>query len=99
MSNVYNRLDFKTPLEAMRYNGKTQLLGREVSASMKDRNHPPFTADLTELEWEAESLRCDNRKLKLENDLLKKANEPPKKVLGVDRQLLIINFRLAAKGW
>ena len=70
------------------YHWKNQLLGREVPASMTHHNHPPSAPELTELERQAESLRHDNRKLKLENDLLKKAYELLKKGLGVDLQLL-----------
>ena len=70
------------------YNWKNQLLGREVPASMTRHNDPPSASDLNELERQAESLRRDIRKLQLENDLLKKANELLKKGLGVDLQLL-----------
>ena len=70
------------------YNWKNQLLGREAPASMKRDKHPPSVTDRTELEQQVESLRRDIRKLQLEHDLLKKANEILKKDLGVSLQLL-----------
>lgn len=65
------------------YNWKNQLLGREVPTLMKCDSPPLAAADLTELEQQVESLRRDIRKLQLEHDLLKKANELLKKDLGV----------------
>ncbi len=70
------------------YNWKNQLLGREASTSMKRDKHLPADTDRTELERQVESLRRDVRKLQLEHDLLKKANEILKKDLGVSLQLL-----------
>ena len=70
------------------YNWKKQLLGREVSPSMKRDKQPPAGTYQTELERQVESLRRDIRNLQLEHDLLKKANEILKKDLGVSLQLL-----------
>jgi transposase InsO family protein/transposase-like protein len=70
------------------YNWKNQLLGREVPASMKRDKPTPAETDRDELERQVETLRRDIRKLQLEHDLLKKANELLKKDLGVDPQLL-----------
>lgn len=60
------------------YNWKNQLLGREAPASMK-RQTPstpvPDDAQLTDLQQQVESLQRDIRRLQLEQDLLKKANE------------------------
>ena len=70
------------------YNWKNQLLGREVSTSMKREKQRPAGADRTELERQVESLQRDIRNLQLEHDLLKKANEILKKDLGVSLLLL-----------
>jgi transposase InsO family protein/transposase-like protein len=70
------------------YNWKKQLLGPEVIAAMKQRNDPPLAPERANLEKEVESLRRDIRKLQLEHDILKKANELLKKGLGVNPQLL-----------
>ena len=73
------------------YNWKNQLLGREASASMKQRKNSqatPKPKDLTELEQHVILLERDIRRLQLEHDLLKKANELLKKGLGVAPQLL-----------
>ena len=73
------------------YNWKNQLLGREASASMKRRQTSqttPKPKDLTELEQQVALLERDIRRLQLEHDLLKKANEVLKKGLGVAPQLL-----------
>nr|CBA28290.1 Probable transposase for insertion sequence element IS1353 [Curvibacter putative symbiont of Hydra magnipapillata] len=73
------------------YNWKNQLLGREASASMKRRQTSqtaPKPKDLTELEQQVLLLERDIRRLQLEHDLLKKANELLKKGLGVAPQLL-----------
>jgi transposase InsO family protein/transposase-like protein len=73
------------------YNWKNQLLGREASASMKRRQTSqttPKPKDLTELEQQVALLERDVRRLQLEHDLLKKANELLKKGLGVAPQLL-----------
>jgi transposase InsO family protein len=55
---------------------------------MTRRNDPPQTSEQTTLEQQVESLRRDIRKLQIEHDILKKANEILKKGLGVDPQLL-----------
>jgi putative transposase len=73
------------------YNWKNQLLGREASASMKRRQTSqtdPKPKDLKELEQQVALLERDIRRLQLEHDLLKKANEILKKDLGVAPQLL-----------
>lgn len=73
------------------YNWKNQLLGREASASMKrqkDSGPPHKQKDLTELQQHVALLERDIRRLQLEHDLLKKANELLKKGLGVSPQLL-----------
>ena len=73
------------------YNWKNQLLGREASASMKrhkDSEAIPKQKDLSQLQQHVELLERDIRRLQLEHDLLKKANELLKKGLGVDPQLL-----------
>ncbi|CAM8636184.1 Integrase, catalytic core [Comamonadaceae bacterium] len=73
------------------YNWKNQLLGREASASMKRRQTSQTASkpkDLTELEQQVALLERDIRRLQLEHDLLKKANELLKKGLGVVPQLL-----------
>jgi transposase InsO family protein len=55
---------------------------------MKQRNDPPLAPERADLEKEVESLRRDIRKLQLEHDILRKANELLKKGVGVDPQLL-----------
>lgn len=70
------------------YNWKNQLLGREVPASMKRQYDLPPGPEREELERQLEALRRDIRRLQLEQDLLKKANEILKKDLGIDQQLL-----------
>jgi transposase InsO family protein/transposase-like protein len=73
------------------YNWKNQLLGREASASMKRQQNSqvaPKSKGLTELEQHVALLERDIRRLQLEHDLLKKANELLKKGLGVAPQLL-----------
>ena len=65
------------------YNWKNQLIGRETSASMKrhnDSGSAPKQKDLTELEQHVALLERNIRRLQLEHDLLKKANELLKKV-------------------
>ena len=72
------------------YNWKTQLLGPEAPATMKRKNNsPPIPApEQEELERQLETLQGDIRRLQIEHDLLKKANELLKKDLGADLQLL-----------
>ena len=70
------------------YNWKHQLLGREVPLSMKRQNDAKPVPDQAELQRQVDSLQQDIRRLQLEHDLLKKANELLKKGLGVDLQLL-----------
>jgi transposase InsO family protein/transposase-like protein len=70
------------------YNWKNQLLGHEASPSMKRQQDCPPSSERAGLEQQIEALRRDIRRLQLEKDLLKKANELLKKELGIDRQLL-----------
>lgn len=70
------------------YNWRTQLLGQDASASMKPEQDPPKSSERTELEEQLEVLRREIRRLQLEQDILKKANELLKKDLGIDRRLL-----------
>ena len=64
------------------YNWKNQLLGREAPASMKpskDSESVPENTQLTELQQQVDLLQRNIRRLQLEHDLLKKANELLKK--------------------
>jgi transposase-like protein len=63
------------------YNWKNQLAGPEVPASMKrHKESPPAPQpERAQLERQVESLRRDIRRLQLEHDLLRKANEIIKK--------------------
>lgn len=70
------------------YKWKNQLLGHDSSIPMKRQQDAPATSDRAELEQQVEALRRDIRRLQLEKDLLKKANELSKKELGIDRQEL-----------
>lgn len=70
------------------YQWKNQLLGHDAPVPMKRPQDAPATSDRTELEQQVEALRRDIRRLQLEKDLLKKANELLKKELGIDRQEL-----------
>ena len=71
------------------YNWKNQLLGREAPASMMKRKKKPAPDDeRAALEQQVESLRRDIRRLQLEHDILKKANELIKKGMGINPQLL-----------
>ena len=64
------------------YNWKNQLLGREVSASMKRQNNSPPVPDAAELQRQVESLQQSIHRLQLEHDILKKA--PPPEQSGED---------------
>ena len=73
------------------YNWKNQLLGREAPPSMKRHNDSgsvPDQTQLAELQQQVDVLQRNIRRLQLEHDLLKKANELLKKGLGVAPQLL-----------
>lgn len=70
------------------YNWKHQLLGPEAPASMRRKNESPPESDWAELEQQVESLQRDIRRLQLERDILKKANEIIKKEMGVNQNLL-----------
>lgn len=70
------------------YNWKHRLLGHDAPPSMKRQQNSSPGSERAELEQQLEALRRDIRRLQLEHDLLKKANELLKKDLGIDRQLL-----------
>ena len=70
------------------YKWKNQLLGHDAPAPMKRQHDAPPNPDRSELEQQVETLRRDIRRLQLEKDLLKKANELLKKELGIDRRHL-----------
>lgn len=70
------------------YKWKNQFLGHDISASMKRKQDATASSDRADLEQQLEMLRQDIRRLQLEKDLLKKANELLKKELGIDRQHL-----------
>jgi len=57
------------------YKWKNQLLGHDAPASMTRKQDAPTTSDQATLEHQLETLRQDIRRLQLEKDLLKKANE------------------------
>lgn len=61
------------------YNWKNRLLGQEAVSAMTCRNDPPQTSGKATREQQIESLRRDIRKLQIEHDILKKANEITKK--------------------
>ena len=64
------------------YKWKNQLLGREAPASMKppkDSDSAPDKTQLTDLQQQVDLLQRNIRRLQLEHDLLKKANELLKK--------------------
>jgi transposase-like protein len=73
------------------YNWKNQVLGPEAATAMRHRKTPlavPEQLQLKELQQQIDSLERDVRRLHLEHDILKKANELLKKDLGVDLQIL-----------
>jgi len=70
------------------YKWTNQLLGHDVPASMKRKQDAHTSSDQATLEHQLKMLRQDIRRLQLEKDLLKKANELLKKELGIDRQHL-----------
>jgi putative transposase len=70
------------------YTWKNQLLGHDAPASMKRQQDSSLSSERDELERQLETLRRDIQRLHLEQDLLKKANELLKKVLGIDPQRL-----------
>ena len=57
------------------YKWKNQLLGPKAPASMKHQDDPPLAPEQVTLQLQVETLQRDIRKLQLEHDLLKKANE------------------------
>ena len=70
------------------YKWKNQLLGHDASAPMIRQQDAPASPDRSELEQQLDTLQRDIRRLQLEKDLLKKANELLKKELGIDRHHL-----------
>jgi transposase InsO family protein/transposase-like protein len=70
------------------YNWKNRLLGHSVPASMTRKKHSSPDSERAELERQLEALRRDIRRLQLEQDLLRKANEFLKKDMGIDQRLL-----------
>ena len=70
------------------YKWKNQLLGHDAPSPMKRQQDAPASPDRAELEQQLETLRRDIRRLQLEKDLLKKANELLKKKQGIDQQQL-----------
>lgn len=70
------------------YTWKNQLLGHDASTPMKRQKDQPESSERAELEQQLEALRQDVRRLQIEQDLLKKANELLKKDLGIDQHLL-----------
>ncbi|WP_022981337.1 IS3 family transposase [Ideonella sp. B508-1] len=70
------------------YKWKNQILGHDAPASMKRKQGAPVSSDRADLEQQLETLRQDIRRLRLEKDVLKKANELLKKELGIDQQPL-----------
>ena len=67
---------------------KDQLPGRDALAFMKRQPGAPASAGRAELEQQLDTLRRDIRRLHLERDVLKKANELLNNELGIDRQRL-----------
>lgn len=65
-------------------NWRNRLLGHEAVSPMTRRNDPPQTSEQATLEPQVESLRRDIRKLQIEHDILRKANEILKKGPGID---------------
>ena len=55
---------------------------------MKRQQDLPAIPDRVELEQQLETLQLDIKRMQLEKDLLKKANELLRKELGIDRQSL-----------
>jgi putative transposase len=71
------------------YNWKNELLGTEALASMKrQKDSTPPDVERAELEKQLDELRRNVRRLQLEQDVLKKANELIKKEVGIDQRLL-----------
>jgi putative transposase len=70
------------------YKWKHQLLDHNTAATMTRDQDSSQSPDKDELEHQIEVLRRNVRRLQLEQDLLKKANEILKKDLGIDQHLL-----------
>ena len=70
------------------YKWKNQLLGHDAPASMKSNQGAPVSSDRADLERQLETLQRDIRRLRLEKDVLEKANALLKKEMGIDQQPL-----------
>lgn len=70
------------------YKWKHQLLGSDTVAPMTRKRESSINPEREALEQQIEALRRDLRRLQLEQDILKKANELLKKDLGIDQKLL-----------
>lgn len=70
------------------YNWKNQLLGHEAPASMKRHKDSRSIVDRAALVGEIELLQKKVHQLRLEHEILQKANDLLKKDLGIDRKLL-----------
>lgn len=70
------------------YKWKNQLLGHDASALMKHSQDTLADPDRDDPKLQLETLQRDIRRLQLEKDVLKKANELLKEELGIDRQQL-----------
>jgi transposase-like protein len=57
------------------YKWKNQLLSHEASTPMKRQQDAPASSDRAELEQQLQTLQRDIRRLQLEKDVLKKAND------------------------
>lgn len=68
------------------YKWKHALLGDEGRPSMKDHEESPSSDDREDLQREVESLSKRIHRLQLEHDILKKANELPKKTRASTRK-------------
>lgn len=70
------------------YNWKNQLLGHDAPSSMKRQPDSMPSPERNVLEQQLHELRREVKRLQLEQDILKKANELLKKDLGIDQRLL-----------
>jgi len=72
------------------YHWRNQLLTTEALAFMKPQQDPSPAPERDALEHELERLQRDVKRLQLEQDIVKQANELLKKELGIDQQLLLL---------
>jgi putative transposase len=70
------------------YNWKNQLIRHDAPSAMKRLPNPTPSPERDSLERELDELRRNVKRLQLEQDILKKANELLKKDLGIDQRLL-----------